>query len=253
MISRAAQAAIAEHALKEFPNESCGLIIDGVYVPVPNGSPTPRSNFKMLAADYRRATSKGGIVQACIHSHPHQLDEKPQYGPSADDMRAQISAGIVFGIVVTDGEFVTETMLWGDQLPMQPLLGRRFMHGVADCYTLIRDVYRAGAERCAVEHQIDWPLAPVKLPEVPRDDDWWKSGGNLYLDHFEKFGFARISLSEVRPGDTFLIKLRSDTINHGGVMTSDGRILHHLPTRLSSRDQSSIWARVADLWIRHYE
>ena len=62
---------------------------------------------------------------------------------------------------------------------------------------------------------------------------------------------TRAVLSQVKPGDVFLAKVRSNKLNHGGVMTSDGRILHHLPHRLSSRENSSLWARGAHLWIRY--
>ena len=75
-----------------------------------------------------------------------------------------------WGIIPTDGERVGDPIMWGDQLPIAPLIGREFRHGTSDCYTLVRDAYRLGKDGMK-EHGIDgWPLDPIQLPEVPRDD-----------------------------------------------------------------------------------
>ncbi|EOA1244308.1 phage tail protein, partial [Escherichia coli] len=50
------------------------------------------------------------------------------------------------------------------------LTGRRFEHGVTDCYTLFRDAYH---------------LAGIEMPDFTREDDWWRNGQNLYLDNLE--------------------------------------------------------------------
>ncbi len=66
------------------------------------------------------------------------------------------------------------------------LTGRRFEHGVTDCYTLFRDAYH---------------LAGIEMPDFHRGDDWWRHGQNLYLDNLEATGLYQVPLSAAQPGD----------------------------------------------------
>lgn len=59
--------------------------------------------------------------------------------------------------------------------PVPPLLGRQFVHGVTDCYSLFRDAYH---------------LTGINLPDFERHDDWWRHGEELYLDNMESNGFV---------------------------------------------------------------
>ena len=249
-LSNAICAAIKTHALHEFPFEACGLVVGEEYFPCQNVAPDPMNNFEISIKEHLFHMAKG-TIRACVHSHPAVNGETPVYGPSKLDMRSQLDAAIPFALVVTDGVTTTDVYCWGDQLPIPPLIGRRFVHGITDCYSLIRDVYRAGKDLCT-QQQIDWPFAPVTLPEVPRDDKWWHGDADLYLDHFAGFGFKQIPHADVMPGDVFMARVRSKRINHGGVMTGKGRVLHHLAGRLSMRDTSSLWAKAADMWIRYH-
>lgn len=245
---------IDKYFLSKYPNEACGFVInDGSFkfIPVENISSDPINSF--LVSDEELAkiliTYKNQI-EIFIHSHPVLQGEKPQYSPSKHDMESQIIFGIPFGIIVCDKYGCSDLISWGDTLPIKNPIGRKFLHGVNDCYSLIRDVYRLGKEGCA-EFDIDWPFEPILLPEVPRDDDWWGQGENLYVDYFEKFGFKEINISEVKAGDIFMIKLKSDKINHAGLMIGGDQLLHHLPDRLSRREISCLWGNGADKWIRY--
>ncbi len=223
-----ALAAIAADARARYPQESCGLLLsDGGYLACPNVASDPRTAF-VIPVDFW--TAHAGQVAAVVHSHPDGPDH-----PTARDMAGQVATDVPWVLVATDGETVSAPIVWGGDPP--PLLGRSFVHGVTDCYALIRDWYRL--ER------------GVTLPEFPRDAEWWFSGGDLYRQGFAVAGFAAVSLDDVRPGDVVLMQVRSPVPNHGGVLLDDGLLLHHLTGRLSRREPYGPWRRMVTHVLRH--
>lgn len=253
--------AATRHARRVFPEESCGLVVGDTYVPCDNVANDPTTHeegnpdcdcrlcsFRIDTFDAMHA--KG--FRCVLHSHPNG----PVY-PSARDMQGQVQTGVPWGIIPLDAEREGPPFLWGDGLPVAPLIGRTFIHGIADCYSVIRDAYRLGREKL-VEHGIEeWPFDPITLPEVPRNDNWWSNGEDLYVDHFEGFGFHKVPASDVQPGDIFMMKLGSrrtnpnDRINHAGLYIGKNLILHHLPTRASRREPATIWRHAVSFWIRY--
>ncbi|EHH6883500.1 phage tail protein, partial [Escherichia coli] len=104
--------------------------------------------------DWLQAEMQGEIV-ALVHSHPGGLPWL-----SEADRRLQIKSALPWWLVCR-GEI--------HKFRCVPhLTGRRFEHGVTDCYTLFRDAYH---------------LAGITLPDFVREDDWWRNGQNLYLDN----------------------------------------------------------------------
>ena len=61
--------AAKQHALKEAPKESCGIVVDNIYYPCHNISDTPEDNFAIHPKDFLKARSKGKL-QYIVHSHP---------------------------------------------------------------------------------------------------------------------------------------------------------------------------------------
>ncbi|ENO8135285.1 C40 family peptidase, partial [Escherichia coli] len=110
------------------------------------------------------------------------------------------------------------------------LTGRRFEHGVTDCYTLFRDAYH---------------LAGIDMPDFEREDDWWRNGQNLYLDNMEATGFYRISLPSAQPGDILLCCFGASVANHAAIYCgNDERIQPGVTatgTYLPSRGFTTIW------------
>lgn len=220
------------HARREFPKESCGLIVSGEYVPCHNYADDPLSDFMISPTAYLRA-SKEGTIEAVVHSHPNG-----QPFPSALDMEQQIQTAVPWLIFPLNDSVVLDPVAFGDQLPVAPLLGRPFVWGVFDCYSLIRDYYKL--------HYA------ISLPNVPREDEWWNRGQDLYRDHLAPAGFRVIDRRDAKPGDGFLCKfLSADVLNHAGLLIENDQILHHLPARVSRREASGIWGNAADLWVRH--
>lgn len=234
MFSAQTERAIVEHARACYPRESCGLVVDGVYVPLENIADRPKQSFAIDAAELLRDG-----VQAVVHSHP----DGPRW-PSAHDMRQQIATGLTWGIVPLDVQRIAPILWWGPGVPVPPLVGRMWRHGPSgsdgcgDCYAVIRDWY-------LVERGI-------ALPEFPRDNEWDQHGGNLYLENFAAAGFAEIAVDEAREGDVVLARIGAPVPNHGGVVLSGGRILHHLRDRLSSdTDLLGRWRRFVTHALRY--
>tara|TARA_R100000353_G_scaffold44637_2_gene35858 strand:- start:737 stop:1042 length:306 start_codon:yes stop_codon:yes gene_type:complete len=61
--------AAKQHAIKEAPRESCGIVVNDVYYPCNNISDTPENNFAIHPKDFLKARSKG-YLQYIVHSHP---------------------------------------------------------------------------------------------------------------------------------------------------------------------------------------
>lgn len=142
-----------------------------------------------------------------------------------------------WGIVLTDGKNTKVPIYFGDGVPIQPLVGRVYQHGITDCYSLIRDYYRNEKN--------------TTIPDYPRNDNWWYHGQNLYLDNFESAGFKVIDAKNVKVGDVFLAQVKSDVPNYGGICYSDnGLILHHLRNRLSVIEPVYRWQKYIRYWLR---
>lgn len=233
------------HARSEYPKESCGFVVNGTYIAAANLDENPEQHFR-IGADAQNAAEAHGTIQAILHSHPGG----PLY-PSQNDMAGQLASDIPWGIIGIDEDRIGDPIMWGEGVPIAPLVGRVFTHGVADCYSLIRDCYRLGKTELAAQDFKDWPYEPIDLADCAREDSWWVGDGDLYSTNFPKWGFFKVDVSEARPGDVFLMSIRSEKLNHGGVLIGDGLIAHHLPARLSRREPSGMWARQARFWLRY--
>ena len=65
--------AAKQHAIKESPKESCGIVVNDVYYACNNMSDTPEDNFAIHPKDFLKARSKGKL-QYIVHSHPEGGD-----------------------------------------------------------------------------------------------------------------------------------------------------------------------------------
>lgn len=227
--SQEAIAAMKTHALADFPRESCGVMVSGDYVPCDNLAPDPEKNF--IIAD-EIIIAAGADLQAVIHSHPHG-----DGAPSAQDMRGQIDTGVIWGIIPCTATEAQNPLFWGDFRLQDPLIGRSFIHGASDCYSLIRAYF--------------YQQRKIILPDQPRDHEWWMHGDNLYLDGFKAAKFVQIHEHEAVEGDCFIGQVNSTVPNHGGVLLDRGLGLHHLDRRLSRREPIGPWLRYITQWLRY--
>ena len=226
------------HVLSEYPKEACGVLVNGNYYPCKNVATSPTEHFKVSPIDYFNA-QKEGSVEAILHSHPFnrlEVQPYPAYYPSGPDMLEWMKSSTPWGIVATEGETVTD-VVWLNESFIAPLVGRQFIHGIHDCYSLCRDYYR-------LEHGIT-------LPNYPRDMRWWKKGLDLYTANFKEAGFEEVPFDEARFSDAFLIQYGSRVINHAAIYVGENEILDHIANRLSGRSTLSGMAPYIKKVVRH--
>jgi len=213
-----------KHAIEEMPNESCGLLAikkgKEIYFPCKNLAVDPTDQFILDPDDYANVEDQAEIT-AIIHSHPVTSPK-----PSEADKVACEKSGIKWWIVQPD------LKVWESFEPCgykAPLIGRQWVWGVTDCWSLCRDWYK---EELGIE-LIDWirPNDPEDFIKNP-----------MFVDCFAKTGFRELTEEEdLEKGDLLLMSISSSGLNHIGVYLGEQTVLHHLQNRLSSRDLLDEW------------
>jgi len=221
--------------------EICGLIIDDgqgwQYLAADNLSAVPASEFRLSARQLEQAKSRYHRV-VIFHTHPNG-----PACPSIQDMTGCAESAVPW-LILGYHEAMPQFCCLG--WPEQPPLERRpYIHGVTDCYSLIRDYY---------QHQFSLGLA-----DYPRQWGWWHQGDDMYQRYFEQAGFYRLEdNAPLRTGDVFLAAIRSQVANHGGIYLGDGLIFHHLAGRLAhdgnrnpALEPAERWMKFITCWLRH--
>lgn len=230
---------IKNHILSEYPNEACGIIVNGDYIPCKNTSDDPSNSFKISVGDYSKHLIDGSL-QAVVHSHPfaiHPLNRKlDPRTPSTKDQESWIALNVPFIIFNTNGVEVSEPLVLDDSV-IQPLEGRKFVHGWTDCGAIVRDYYRLNFG--------------INLPRIARGWEWWESGKTLYEDNWVSAGFVEVPQEDIRIGDVVLMQVACSTINHAAVYCDNNKIIHHLFHRLSGYDTLSKYYKQIRRVIRH--
>lgn len=225
-----------EHAKSEIPKEACGLvaIVKGRerYFPCKNLASYPDEMFIIDPDDYARVESIGEIIEV-FHSHPLCSAD-----PSGADLVACEKTGLPWTICSP------ESNSWFSFAPSgyeAPLVGRQWVWGVSDCWTLTRDWYKHHGISL-----VDWdrPISPEEFEENPLFDQCWKDTGFFVID----------DSSEMQFGDALLMQIEGRGLNHCGVYIGDQLVLHHIRGRLSSSDVYGEWLqRCTGRILRHYD
>ena len=215
--------AALKHAKEQDPKESVGVLIvikgKEQYYPCNNLSTYSQQCFILDPEDYVKADALGEIT-AIVHSHP----VTPPSPSQADKVSCEQS-GLKWHIVNPK----TET--WGYCEPTgykPPLIGRQWVWGVTDCWSLVRDYYKENKNIILK----DWerPTTPEEFIKNPM---------------FEKCA-ADTGFAELRPedklqnGDLLFMSILANGLNHVAVFI-DGDVLHHLADRLSTKEPYNQW------------
>lgn len=227
--------AINEHMLTCFPNEGCGVVVAGEFIPLKNKSKNPTGECEVDASVFVQYD-----VQAFIHSHT-----KSDNRPSLLDTIAWRRHAVVFGILSCDGERVS-SIRWMDENNPEPLIGRHFIYGYHDCGSLVRDWF--------------WMERGIRIPDFDRDPEW-KPGlphKDLYTDIIKPAGFAEVPLKDLKAGDVLLMSLAGPHAHHAAVYLGDGKILHQLNApsgrHLSGvHDLHGVWDRAVRKVVRYQQ
>ncbi|SAL03063.1 NLP/P60 protein [Caballeronia calidae] len=221
------------HANAEAPRECCGAVIlkddDLVYVACRNLA-VEHEHFIIAGYDYARAADSGRVM-AIAHSHPYIAPE-----PSLADRIGIERTGLPWLIVNVPVGSYSITRPSGFKAP---LIERPFVHGVHDCYAIVRDYYA---------------LQGIELRDYPRAFGWWEDplGPDLYRDNFEKEGFVEVPREKLRQHDLILMNIRARRDNHMAVYLGHGVILHHLIGQASRREAyQEFYQRRTTAVLRH--
>lgn len=220
---KAVQKAI-EHAKEEFPNESCGMIIDeGIYVPFENKSESPDKEFLIEDPVWYEFYVQDSV--AClVHSHNNYS------GASFVDQQQQQAMNVPWMVINLKNRSLMDCIVFGGE-EVAPLLGRPFFFGAFDCLSLVRDYYK-------LEKDMD-------IPNPPHSWEFWETEAMVedFLDNNKDFPFREVEFSSsgifqtIEEGDIVFYNVHgTKNINHIGVVCSkEKEILHHFYSYLSGK------------------
>lgn len=222
-ISNTVASKIRRIAKTRYPKECCGLLLTTASGEVEifegqNQASVPHEGFVLDVVSTLAGNSQEQAT-AVFHSH---VDNRAE--PSDLDRRSCFEFGIPWLIYCVPLDTFRWLQPWECELP---LLGRAFHWGVLDCYTLVRDAYKARG---------------VILPDYPRlglmdalgKEDWDQFRSERWIEA----GFESLELgSRLRKYDVIAM----DVYNRPGIAThvalfwdeEKGSMIHHVMNRLS--------------------
>ena len=222
--------AVKAHAATTPSREVCGLVVSQrrkqVYVPCTNIAPAD-NEFAIDPVEFAQASDTGEIICA-VHSH---VNANP--APSQADL-IQIERHKLPYLIVNH-----PVGTWTYTAPtgyVAPYVGRNFVHGITDCYSIWRDYYRRELG--------------IEMLDYARGVEWWTKGDNLYLDNYKDAGFVPVDAPQKH--DIILMQVVSQVPNHCAVYLGDNVILHHVMGKASSRDvYGGYWRKITAMILRH--
>lgn len=211
-------AAIRRLASAHPERETCGFVlVDGAVVEVANVARDPVNQFEISPADYAACDTLG--IAGCWHSHLHL----PAFSPV--DQQVLLADPMPWAIYcLATAEFVE-----CNPNATAPLLGRPFVYGVYDCYSLVSDMLRDLA---------------VVLPPWPRGCyGEWNQPGFLPFDQQAAAIGRPVPPGQQQRGDILLLNLgdHAGHTDHVGVFLDHQRFLHHPAERRSRVDRFGAW------------
>nr|BAR30135.1 putative peptidase [uncultured Mediterranean phage uvMED] len=211
------------HAKDQNPKESVGLLLNikgkEKYYPCRNLSMTSHQCFVLDPEDYVKADNLGSI-KAVIHSHPITSPL-----PSQADLVSCENSGLPWYIVNPNSE------TWGYCEPTGfkvPLIGREWVWGVTDCWSLVRDWYKEENNIQLIDYERN--ITPEEFIKNPLFEKYAKDTGFVELEQGQA----------LQKGDVLLMSILHPTLNHVAIFLGD-MVLHHLADRLSCREPYSMW------------
>jgi len=238
-----------KHAQECYPNESCGVIVNGRYLPCRNESKSPSEQFVINRDDYRNAIMSGDL-QAIIHSHPDGSRAATDVDRASCE-ETDLPWGVIWLSRDDNGEFETHESWIQPSGFEASLIGRPYVWGVFDCLSVVLDYYK---------REVGIDLGEFERPS----EDWNTKNDDIYTRELSAKGFSTIT-GAPEQGDIVLMQIRSKVPNHAAIFLENGilstepehypapmSILHHLQGKNSIRDiYGGYWAeKTVSIW-RH--
>lgn len=234
--------AMRAHAEACYPAEACGFVI-GVgkkahFMPARNVAESSTNQFVIDHLDYARAEDSGEIL-AIWHSHPNTSNEPSDADRAGCNMTEL--PWMISSLYQGEGGFTHEEprLLLPDGSRVE-YVGRPYIFGTFDCYSLLTDFY----ER-------EFAIKLRRFPEL-RISHWWDKGYDILGDNWASQGFELVTDGQFNHGDLLLIAMDAKVANHVAIYVTGDIILHHLVNRLSRRETfGPYWYSRVKLHLRH--
>lgn len=208
-----------------YPREACGFVVGRgkkpVFVPATNVA-EGLSQFIIDPASYAAAEDTGDIL-AIWHSHP-ECGSKPSEADLAGCEMTELPWIISPIFKGPDGFIHGDTNVIEPSGFQMPYVGRPYIFGTFDCYSLTADFYKR-------EFRIQ-----LDGFHHLRIDNWWTKGRDLIEDNWRSQGFVPVTDGSFKEGDVLTFAMDSTMANHLAVYVTGDIILHHLMNRLSRRE-----------------
>ena len=232
---------IKAHALREKPQECCGLIVDRdntkTSIPCRNSSEKPAVHFSINPSDYVRASRKGKIV-ATYHSHNSDNEKF-----SVNDMNNSRIHQINYILYNTP----KDTFSFFDYKKNKTFLyNRLFKIGKSDCYSIVKEYYAD---------------LGIKLDgENTLGNDWYKKNPQLISQLFElNKKNPNLPIRELGPTsnlkehDVLVFEfIKGAGPTHVSVYLGNGTMIHHPRNRYPCiEDLNSIYRKKMYKIYRH--
>ena len=225
------------YALENASNEMCGLlaIIEGEkqFYPCKNLADEKNDFFVLDPDDWADCEDKGEII-GVVHSHPIGAATA-----SDADMAACEHLGFPYYIysIQYDDWFSLNPSGW----KTNSLIGRRFIFGIFDCWSLITDWF---LENKNID--IAYTKRPNTLKEFVKNPLCEQTLPNL--------GFKEVDdKSEIKVGDVLLMESVKNSLAHAALYIGDSTILHHSMGKLSCREPYDLNYQQATKKIYRYD
>lgn len=225
-----------------YPNEACGFIIKvgknkSALIESRNDAVNPKAEFLIGHDEYSRAEDQGEII-GIWHTHTNGNIE-----PSEADLASCEATGVTWYMCCvgkSDDSFNYSSLrTFNPKGYEQDYVGRPYVFGIFDCWTLCRDFYRREFG--------------IHLRDYPRIQDFWKNGHDFFGEKWEEVGLVSVAGQDFEFGDILFFQTdNTGKPNHSAIYVGSETILHHCTDRLSRRDAyGGYWLKHTVKHLRH--
>ena len=216
---------IYAHFEKEYPREGCGVL--GIqkgklcWIPCSNIAKND-DDFVIPSKEFFEIRKNYDII-GIVHSHPDGKALPSEYDKN------YCNALCIPYYIFSFPEM--ELFLLEPEKTNNPLAGREYKFGTADCFEATRDY-----------------LASVNIKIPARDlfeDDWWTKGLDYFTDEIiSNYNFRRV-YDAPQPNDVLIFSVSTEVGNHCVVYLGNDTMFHHAQQRLSCKEN------LYPFWIKH--